>query len=259
MAIEAIPLPAERNVMQCAVCQTKLEAGEKVCARCGHPVDHVTCPHCGSAKLGTVFCSACGKKLPNELQSSGAESHSNKPPNIADMHYPRRTYKVKLEELVGWPEERVNATLGEPDSKKKGRMWPPVERIDSEGKLNLSYLEDCGDYVKECLPGFGPRTTNIHFPIPYQEWTYHNVQGSTWILYLTPGGILQLDGAAVALEPLEAQETRLGFWRKLGEVFQIVSPREEPPWIRLYKRPRLKLSGPLAVAEVKGYPTGAHF
>jgi hypothetical protein len=244
--------------MKCAICKTKLEPGEKFCTTCRNPVEHVICPHCGSAKVGTVFCSACGKKLPEHLRGSGDESYTHKPPNTADMHYPRRMYNVKLEEMVGWRAEKAIAALGEPDSKSKGRMWPPVEQWDSEGKLNLYYLADCGEYVKDCLPGFGPRTTKIQVPIPYEEWTYHNVQGSTWILYLTPGGIFHLDEAVVPLELLEQHESNRGFWQKLGGIFQTARTRE-PPWIRLYKRPRLKLSGPLAVAEVKGYPTGAHF
>lgn len=244
--------------MKCVLCKTKLDPAKSFCPTCGYAVAHVTCPHCGSAKVGTVFCSACGKQLPESLRASGAEEFRRKLPDPADMHYPRRMYNVKLEEVVGWPEERVIATLGEPDSQVKGRMWPPVERFDSQGRLNLYYLADCGRYVKETLPGFGPRTTKIQFPIPFEEWTYHNVQGSTWILYLTPGGILHLDEAVAPLELIDAHESRRGFWQTLGEIFQL-TPAPEPPWIRCYKRPKLNLSGALAVAEVNGYPTGAHF
>ena len=153
---------------------------------------------------------------------------------------------MALEELVGSSEERVLAILGQPDSKSSGDVWPPIEPLDSEGNPNMNCLRENGDYAEEAHRGWGPKPQKILFPMPYKVWTYDNVHGATWVLYLTSAESSSHATSAAIEEPPDSREVLNIFNRPL-------------PKLRRYKNPRLELSGPLVVAEVLSYPTGAIF
>lgn len=143
--------------------------------------------------------------------------------------------------------------MGQPDSKSRGDVWPPIKPLDSEGNPNMNWLVvEHGEYAEETPGVFGPRPSKIRFPTPYEVWTYKNLQGATWVLYLVTAEAISMSA------PIE-ELPHAG--RVFGNIFDMYSEREPGsfPKLRRYKKPPIRLSGPLVVAEVLSYPTGAIF
>lgn len=160
------------------------------------------------------------------------------PPDPAG-HYPRRTYPVRLEEVVGWTAERVLAELGEPNARGRGDAWGSPE------PMGFPLVQAPGGNVIRTHV-FGPVPRRIEPLRPYETWVYHNVEGSTWVLYLTgpwEEGVGEAEGATPPARPT--------VWARLARLF-VGEPRRRAPAV-------LPLRGPLAVAEVTQYPTGAVF
>jgi hypothetical protein len=145
---------------------------------------------------------------------------------------------MKLGELVGWQEEQVLAALGQPNADKEGLYWrspDPVAPVtfwrDQNGKIAKIHV-------------FGPVPSRIPVATPYRVWTYHNVRGSTWVLYLSKASIPDAGQAqAAASAPAEAVRPDMG--ERLA---------------RLFGRGRGGVRrGQRVVVEVHQYPTGAVF
>jgi hypothetical protein len=89
-----------------------------------------------------------------------------------------KQYDFVLDNVIGWSEPHVLQKLGQPDEKRAGAEWqtdPPSHNVivrDSSGRVMRAF-------------SFGPVPRTIPPLQPYQSWFYHNVQGMTWILYLT--------------------------------------------------------------------------
>src|SRR5207253_27858 len=85
----------------------------------------------------------------------------------------------------GWPEEKVLATLGEPNEKEKGRYW-----ILTESNQSTRFVEQCSDGSVRHIDGalvHGPIAPGTRIPVftPYETWRYHNVRDNVLQLYLT--------------------------------------------------------------------------
>lgn len=163
------------------------------------------------------------------------------PPDLASC-YPLRTYAVTLDELIGWPKERVIATLGRPNEKRQGRLWRPTTdpsmsiRVDHAGKVMTVHV-------------FGHVPEHIPALTPYQEWIYHNVRGQTWVLYLarTPA----MGESSTGPETAGSLElSRRSLWQKLQGFFRGCLSKNAHPEDRV---------GPQVVVEVYSYPTGSVF
>jgi hypothetical protein len=187
-----------------------------------------------------------------------------KPPSIDEI-YPRRTYDVELNDLVGWPKDQLLARLGKPDERSNGNAWPPVPAQGAEGSLNYGTLVLSGGQMVETHV-FGVTPTKIQFPTLYETWTYHNVAGNTWLVYLTTEGRT----TPPPIEPLpieSAAASSPGLWNKILSAFGLGSPgpAQQPSHARQGARPDLvpprglEPVRPLRVAEVASYPTGAVF
>ncbi len=156
------------------------------------------------------------------------------PSDPADR-YPRRSYGVRLEEVVGWRADRVLAELGAPNARGRGDCWASPEPMEFP-----LVRTPTGSVIRTHV--FGPVPRRIEPLRPYESWTYHNVEGSTWVLYLT---------GPWAPEPAAPEAPRSTLWGRLAPLFGR-EPQRRPPAL-------LPLRGPLAVAEVTQYPTGAIF
>lgn len=54
----------------CINCHAPLNDGANFCMKCGTPVQHTFCPHCGKLTLrGDQFCPTCGKAIPQPILS----------------------------------------------------------------------------------------------------------------------------------------------------------------------------------------------
>src|SRR5690349_7732617 len=99
--------------MKCAKCDAELEPSERFCGECGAesgPRIERRCPSCGAInRSGKRFCVNCGKPL--DL------------PGQDPRGYEPRWHGVTLNELIGWPEKKVMATLGPPGQRSPGDVW----------------------------------------------------------------------------------------------------------------------------------------
>jgi hypothetical protein len=175
------------------------------------------------------------------------ESNQPKMPSLADR-YPLRTFDVALKDVVGWSEEKVLTTLGQPDNKKIGKYWH--QPLDPSGPFTPGHMMvDPGGTVLERVYVFGVIPQHIPVLTPYEEWAYDNVQGQTWLLYLTH----------TSATPVPPSPLRRRLWQKLTRLFGADFLQPSPlagQRVPLYK---LKPPRPLVVAEVNMYPTGAVF
>ena len=102
----------------------------------------------------------------------------NPPPDPASR-YPLREYDFSLHELVGWSGADVLARLGEANDESEGRTWAAR---DTEGAN--SYARDgSGKIIR--IHAFGVFPSTIAIGAPYVTWSYHDVRGMTWLLFLT--------------------------------------------------------------------------
>ena len=69
--------------------------------------------------------------------------------------------------------------LGRPDSTGVGDCWSSQDPSDHQCVVRLPD----GRMGRLAVFGVIPRT--IPYPMEYQVWSYHNVDGNTWVLYLT--------------------------------------------------------------------------
>ena len=161
-----------------------------------------------------------------------------------------------MHDVIGWPQEKVIATLGQPDGKNVGRSWsepPDPEKPHSSPKI---VIVNCGGEIQEIGYVFGVIPQRIPALIPYERWIYENVQGQNWLLFMT-----QISATPVGSVPWRSPrppEPR-GLWQKLRSFVR--GDRSRPPRLRSQRVPleTLKPSGPLVVAEVNFYPIGAVF
>lgn len=149
------------------------------------------------------------------------------PPDPAGR-WPRRAYDVALGDVVGWDERTVLAKLGPPDSRGPGNAWP------EEGP-GLVTMRGPGGELRPGMPFFGVLPRTIARLVPYEAWSYHNVGGATWVLYLVREG-------ATALPSEPRRRLRL-FARWLGAATAAATSR----------------GGARRVVETTSYPTGAVF
>jgi hypothetical protein len=103
------------------------------------------------------------------------------PPHPAER-YPLREYDVALNDLIGWTRDEVRARLGEPNSAGRGTYWS-----SHEGVMVKNFMRDAsGKIIETAVFGIVPK--NIPVGAPYEEWFYHNVRGSTWLLFFMAEG-----------------------------------------------------------------------
>ena len=222
--------------------------------------DSRTCPRCGTrAKGGEVFCLRCGSNIsgpgpsppgPPRDKDSPEPPWGKRPPSVDDR-YPRRKFDIKLHELIGWSEEKVIATLGHPNSKRAGETWPGIEPVSADGRPVV--LTPSGEVAATFV--FGPFPKKISFPTPYETWAYENVDGATWLLYMTEAKIT-VSGGSIRSEK-STEPAQRGFWSKLAAMVRADSPQKPRPVAAPPKK--LKPSSPLVFADVNAYPTGAVF
>lgn len=137
------------------------------------------------------------------------------PPDLASR-YPLREYAVALADVIGWTRDEVRARLGAPNDQRVGNLWAS----DSPG---LAFQRDSFSGELRKLAVFGPVPRAIPVGAPYETWTYHNVRGATWVLYL-------------ARPPFDDARNALA---KIAHKFRALSS--------------------LVVVETTSYPTGAVF
>jgi Double zinc ribbon len=157
--------------MKCASCGVELKPDHWFCGECGAkcgPLIERRCPSCGAInRPENRFCTICGKSL----ELPGRDPDGYKP----------RWRSVTLNELIGWPGEKVIATLGQPEQRSRGQYWRSSDgrciTTDAFGKVHETV-------VYGPIPGAIPPFT------PYEQWSYRHVPDPphgtlTWILYLT--------------------------------------------------------------------------
>lgn len=183
------------------------------------------CAHCG-AELdpGDAVCPGCGQAAPRPAYLQ--------PPDPA-ARYPLREFPMALGELIGWSERKVLAALGQPNTNEEGLYW----RSADPGTPGALWRNQTGELAT--IHVFGPVPSRIPVGTPYRTWTYHNVRGMTWLLYLAR---LPVPDAGQA--PAETPSPP-GVWARLARLFG--KGREK-------SRPRHRV-----VVEVDRYPTGAIF
>ena len=103
------------------------------------------------------------------------------PPRLADR-YPLREYDVALNDLIGWTRDQVLAKLGKPNSQGAGNRWSSGTGIDHKTFIR----EPSGKIVEMAVFGVVPKS--IPVGAAYEEWVYHNVRGSTWLLFFIAEG-----------------------------------------------------------------------
>jgi hypothetical protein len=176
-----------------------------------------------------------------------------KPPSPAD-HYPLRTYEVTLQELLGAPASEVLAHLGRRDGTGTGTVWPPLPKDDGALTFTKLVLTPSGTIIEARPFGVYPKT--IIYPTAYETWTYHNVRGLTWVLFMTHNGACyEPSGGA----DMEMKSCRKSLWERLTSLFRSRSGASLPENSKLPPPPRHRPREPLAVAEVNYYSTGAVF
>jgi hypothetical protein len=190
--------------MKCVHCEAELAPGEAVCPKCGQ---------------------------------AAAAPAPLRPPDPA-ARYPLREFPMKLGELVGWPEEQVLAALGQPNDNAEGRSW----RSPDPAAPGSFWRSEAGKIIRVHV--FGPVPSRIPVATPYRVWTYHNVRGSTWVLYLSQA-LIPDPGQAQATAAPSAEATRPGVGEKLARLFRKGRGRGR--------------AGQRVVVEVYQYPTGAVF
>jgi hypothetical protein len=193
-----------------------------------------TCGRCGSdMKPGSFNCDACGY----------AANAPPMPPS-PDDRYPRRSYDVKLAELVGWSSAQVFEKLGKPDNKWEGNAWNSPEPFDPPITLSRS-----GEISR--AHRFGPALPRIPAYTPYETWQYHNVDGSEWLLYFTSpdASPSELSGSEVSESPKQSR------W---APVLQALFGKRSPSTKTSVKFP-FRRKRPQIVADVTSYGTGAVF
>jgi hypothetical protein len=168
--------------MKCANCDAALRPGQSFCEVCGQPLK---CPDCHADLISEeLFCGSCGRlcrtqeydeKLGNLCLSCSA---ANRLENNFCSHCGQPLW-------FGWPEEKVLATLGEPNEKEKGRYW-----ILTESNQSTRFVEQCSDGSVRHIDGalvHGPIAPGTRIPVftPYETWRYHNVRDNVLQLYLT--------------------------------------------------------------------------
>jgi hypothetical protein len=151
---------------------------------------------------------------------------------------------VDINQLTGWTDKQVVAALGKPDEKTDGRSWPAPELFGPPVMLTSS-----GEVMQSHV--FGPGLPQIPAFTPYQTWMYYNVDGSNWVLYLTPPGAQPVPPPGLATGRAE----RKGIWDRIQGLFGGgANGRLWSGWQKAY-HPK----GPLVVAYVTSYPVGAVF
>jgi hypothetical protein len=134
-------------------------------------------------------------------------------PPSPDSRWPHRHYEgISLAGVVGWTDHQVMAKLGSPDHATHFNRAPRrAEHV------------------------FGPaQPRNIRPETPYDSWSYDNVDGSTWVLYLaTPAAVI----------PPGSPEWQRGDGPVEGQFFHPAKARARG----------------LVVIDVTSYPTGAVF
>jgi hypothetical protein len=180
--------------------------------------------------------------------------------DVAEEERPLRRFEGRVEDLVGWSEEKLVATLGEPDSRHRGCKWPPPDdALDERGNPLAGCLTvtDEGEILD--LHPFGVRPQKVQLPIAYEEWRYENIEGSTWVMYMTPWGVAQSDPPLSWHSLPTALPQRRPLWRRMIGLPAGV-PMVHPLSTGRYISPRvLTVRGPLAVAEAASYPVGSIF
>ena len=101
-----------------------------------------------------------------------------RPPWDARPRYRQRSYNLKPEDLVGWSKPHVRLRLGRPDEKRKGAEWR-----DGPESQDIVVRDLSGQPARGF--SFEPVPHTIPLLQAYEAWFYHNVQGTTWKLYLT--------------------------------------------------------------------------
>ena len=116
----------------------------------------------------------------------GAEDVPVTAPQLPGGEWPALSFDVVPEGLLGMEADEVRGTLGKPSQSQDGLRVPGPD----------------DPYM------FGPRPVHLPPEAPYSEWSYHNVDGETWILWFArPGAPVQIlqapgrrTGAGVVVE-----------------------------------------------------------
>jgi hypothetical protein len=97
------------------------------------------------------------------------------PPPEPPSRYPLREYDVALNDVIGWTDAQVLTRLGEPDEKSEGRTWSSSDR-------KTFWRDPAGKVIEIAVFGIVPK--RIRIGDAYETWTYHNVRGATWLLFI---------------------------------------------------------------------------
>jgi hypothetical protein len=168
-----------------------------------------------------------------------------------------RQVDFAVDDLVGWPEDKVVSALGPPDTRRAGALWPPpADATDRSGTPLTGCLTvtDEGEILD--LHPFGIRPRHLHLPVAYEEWRYEDVQGSTWVLYLTHLGVTTSDPPLSWASLPTAPHREHPLWRRM---IGLPTPRPitHPMSTGRYISPAvLTAIHPLAVAEAAAYQAG---
>lgn len=138
-------------------------------------------------------------------------------PHLPGAPWPLRVCARPLASFVGQSETEVREALGEPDECAAGSSWGGV----AEG---LATVLGAGGAVMDGVAVFGPVPRAIPRLVPYETWTYHNVGGVKWLLFLGRPG-------ARAGTPHDAPAPSVG--DRLRNFLRRSPPREWKPSLRV--------------------------
>jgi hypothetical protein len=112
------------------------------------------------------------------------------------MMEPKRP-TVRIEDLVGWDEDRVRAELGHPDRDTSGDVWHDPSVV--EGPSTVTREERSG--LRPTMV-FGPVPKTIPPGAEYRLWMYHDVPSGAeperWYVYLMLRGANTSDAGGAA-------------------------------------------------------------